>query len=97
MPRKRVEKPSPPPVLSFDEKVSEFLRLYDTAMRVFSSALPWDRKYDLIFDKDVSGAANKLFPIDWLDPDTSYEDDVRAFMEGWQKRAMEFRQLQEAT
>jgi hypothetical protein len=48
--------------------------------------LTWDEKYDLIFCDELSGKcfdiAKKLDnKIEYYDPDTTYEEDVMAFVE----------------
>lgn len=42
----------------------------------------WRRKYDLVFSSDVIGVIREEYPykLDWYDPDTTYEDDTRAFV-----------------
>lgn len=51
-------------------------KLYDKAKNIIASNLPWDEKYDFIFSKEIS----HNFSLDYYDPDTSYEEDVMAFM-----------------
>ncbi len=51
--------------------------IYSEARRIFDSKLSWEAKFDLIFSDNVS----KKVQLDWVDPDSSYEDDVTAFMD----------------
>lgn len=63
--------------------------IYDLHKRatniVESSALSWEQKYELIFNKSMSREVFSWFKgvgleLNYYDPDTSYEEDVRAFM-----------------
>lgn len=51
--------------------------IYNEARRVFDSNLSWEAKFDLIFSENVS----RKVELDWVDPDSSCEDDVTAFMD----------------
>lgn len=61
--------------MDYQEKV----QLYKRAKRIVSSDLEWEDKYDMIFSEEIS----KKFDFDWCDPDTSYQEDVEAFMVGF--------------
>jgi hypothetical protein len=54
--------------------------LYDQTIEIFESDLPWDTKYDLIFSENISVEVFNLIKLDYYDPDTSYEEDVTAFV-----------------
>lgn len=43
----------------------------------------WKIIYDEIFSKHICHRALELYKFEWYDPDTSYEEDVRAFMGGF--------------
>lgn len=45
--------------------------------------LSWEEKYDLILSDKISMRVNHLF--DYYDPDTTYEEDVCAFMNGFRE------------
>jgi len=48
----------------------------------------WQQLYDKVFSDEISRAICKKFPnFDWYDPDTSYYDDVCAFIEAFKKYA----------
>jgi len=51
-------------------------KIHERAKRIVASDLEWSNKYDMIFSEDISG----LFSLDYYDPDTSYEEDIMAFM-----------------
>lgn len=55
-------------------------KIYDKATKIVNSkTLDWKTKYELIFSEEVS----LHFNFDWYDPDMDYEDDVKAFMNGF--------------
>lgn len=71
----------------------EFLRLVEVANQIASSQADWDVKYDLIFSKDVLGRIRALDMVpDYCDPDTSYEEDVRALLVALNTSAEQMRQ-----
>lgn len=59
----------------------ELKELYKRAKRIIASDLDWDQKYDLIFSKDMSHKVE----FDWCDPDMDYQDDVMAWMDGFDR------------
>ena len=58
--------------MNYEEKK----KIYEKAKRIIASDLEWEEKYDMIFSEEVS----HKFSLDYYDPDTSYEEDVIAFM-----------------
>lgn len=68
-------------------------KIYERAKRIVASDLDWSDKYDMIFSEEVS----RKFDFDWCDPDCSYEDDVIAFMNGFdeymRKQTIIFQQI----
>jgi hypothetical protein len=57
----------------------ELKDLHKKAKRIIESDLEWDIKYNMIFSEDMSQKVD----FDWVDPDIDYEDDVRAWMSGF--------------
>jgi hypothetical protein len=55
---------------------SELKEVYREAKEIYDSSILWEAKYDLIFSERIS----KKVSFSWYDPDTSYEEDVTAFM-----------------
>jgi len=51
--------------------------IYEKAKRIIASDLDWEEKYDIIFSEEISSK----FSLKYCDPDTSYEEDVLAFMD----------------
>jgi hypothetical protein len=51
--------------------------IYSEARKIFDSNLSWEAKFDLIFSENVCRKVN----LDWINPDSSCEDDVTAFMD----------------
>ncbi len=60
----------------------ELLEIVKQANRIWKHEIYSDRlKYDLIFSNEISVWVQKTFrSFEWCDPDTSYEEDVDAFM-----------------
>lgn len=58
--------------MNYEEKK----KIYERAKRIIASDLEWEEKYDMIFSEEIS----RKFSLDYYDPDTSYEEDVMAFM-----------------
>ena len=59
----------------------EALRIYELADYVYKSELSDEKKYDYIFSDNIS----KKIKLDYCDPDTSYGEDVKAFMEAFKE------------
>lgn len=52
--------------------------------RIFESDADWEMKFDVLFmrHKIVRGLCKRYgVSFEWNDPDTSYEEDVRAYMQ----------------
>ena len=63
-------------------QIMTHFEIHATATRIFNNEqLSWEEKYHLIFSDEISMKVS----FDWYDPDTSYEDDVVAFMNGFDK------------
>lgn len=59
----------------------------DEVYELASSEMLWKRKFELIFSDNVSVQVRKWLDelelsFDWYDPDTSYEEDVKAYVRG---------------
>lgn len=52
------------------------LEVYHKAKEIVASTLSWEEKYDKIFSEEIS----QQFSFEYYDPDTSYQEDVMAFM-----------------
>ncbi len=62
-------------------ELSSIYSLYNKANEILASNISWDAKYDLIFSDEISRQTN----FEWCDPDMDYEDDIRAFMRGFDR------------
>lgn len=63
-------------------KYKKFLKtliIYQKAKKIINSDLEWRDKFDKIFSDKISGKVK----FDWCDTDTSYQEDVEAFMRGF--------------
>ena len=50
--------------------------------------IAWQKLYNKVFSDEISRAICKRFPnFDWYDPDTSYYEDVNAFIEAFENYA----------
>lgn len=73
--------------------MNTYLHLYRIADAVFESDISWETKYDLIFSQELSVPMTELGNLDWYDLDSSYQDDVRAFMSAARYRAEEYKKV----
>ncbi len=63
------------------ETISEILQIIEKANQVYNSEADWLLKYDLIFSDSIScNIFNLGLRFDYYDPDSSYEEDVRAYI-----------------
>ena len=70
----------------------EFLSLANAASAIASSPAEWETKYDLIFSDAISGRIRDLgMAPDYYDPDTSYEEDVMAYVAAHKTKADQMR------
>lgn len=60
-------------------KYIELVELNERAHRIVNSDLDWEQKYDMIFSEDMSRKVH----LDYYDPDTSYEEDVCAWVDAF--------------
>jgi hypothetical protein len=76
-----------------DEDSIEFLNhIYNKAKRIQEAKDLQDNvKYDRIFSEKISRKVSHLF--DWCDPDTTYEEDVAAFMNAFREYVEEQNKL----
>lgn len=73
--------------MNLDDRKTEFAerilkKLHKRANKIFKSEdYDWEEKYDMIFCEELSRRVLKLAPrFEYHDPDTSYEQDVTAFV-----------------
>lgn len=62
------------------------INLYNKTIEIFESALPWEVKYDEVFSDNISHQVFKLVDLDYYDPDSSYQEDVTAFVEAFKDK-----------
>lgn len=80
--------------MSLQNQIKRFIRLADEALRIKESNVSWETKYALIFSYNVAGEIRKThIDFEWYDPDTSYQEDVVAFVNAVTERANEFKKL----
>ena len=54
--------------------------LHKTVNKIYDSEADWETKYDLIFSESISKTIFREIHLHYYDPDTSYEEDVTAFV-----------------
>lgn len=75
-------------------KLEEILQVCE---QIQDSNLDDEQKYDLIFSENVSRQVFSLcrdmgLSLDYYDPDTTYEEDVRAFVQALQDYVLDYNQ-----
>lgn len=77
-----------------NDTIYELARLRDRAVLIAESAASWETKYALIFSATMSRRVWGLDSgFDYYDPDTTYEADVRAFVDALQERVVELEKI----
>jgi hypothetical protein len=61
--------------------MDKIVEIYKKVKNIYDSDLSWHDKYDVIFSKEIQSQIT----FDWSDPDAGYEEDVKAFMDGFEK------------
>jgi hypothetical protein len=78
---------APEEMLTVTEKLK---RLHKKANDIYNHTfLTWEEKYGQIFSEDVSKKVFELIHLDYYDPDTDYDEDVKAFMDAFNERMKE--------
>lgn len=68
----------------------QFVQLARYVEDIAWSDRDWETKYDMIFNENVSMRMYKLVNFHPYDPDTSYQEDVEAFVRQAMEKASEF-------
>lgn len=55
--------------------------------------IEWEEKYDLIFCESMSRTVFRELRLDYYDPDTTYEEDARAFVNAFNEKMEELERL----
>lgn len=76
-----------------EETIIKLVELNRQANNIFTSDLQWKDKYEMIFNDDISVLVNKMVTLEYYDPDTTYEEDVTAFMNAFNKKISELKKL----
>lgn len=59
----------------------KLLKLHRKANEIYNNdRFSWEKKFDKIFSDKISVKINSLIRLDYYDPDTTYEDDVCAYI-----------------
>jgi hypothetical protein len=63
--------------------MDELNELLEECNRIVDSDMSWEDKYDAIFSDRISKRVFSLLHLDYCDPDTTYEEDVMAFVDAF--------------
>jgi hypothetical protein len=75
------------------DKIERYLGLADQVFQIAESDASAETKYDLIFSEDLSLTLGQIFRFDYYDPDTSYEEDVQAYVLALREKCGELRKI----
>lgn len=87
------------------QRLQQFVDINQRAHRVIDVALaeypnagnedwePWSDVYDTIFSDDISKKALGIVSFDWYDPDTTYYEDVMAFMSAFDEECEHIKKI----
>ena len=62
------------------DNVARYLALAEGVFQIADSDASDETKYELIFSDELSRSLAKIFSLDYYDPDTSYGEDVAAYV-----------------
>jgi hypothetical protein len=79
--------------MSAFDRIRRYLDLYEEAKTIYESDAEWETKFDLIFSDHISKPMNKLFRLDYYDPDTTYKEDVTAWFWAATDKADDLRKI----
>lgn len=65
------------------ENLKTILELNNKVNYIVDLNLSWELKYNLIFSDEISSRVFELIDLDYYDPDSTYEADVLAFVDGF--------------
>lgn len=78
------------------KQIKKFIKLTNLAQKIMNSEADWETKYDLIFSDMIIRKVDKTgINIAWYDPDTTYEADVRAYVDALVEKATELSKILE--
>jgi hypothetical protein len=71
--------------------VRTYLRLANEVVQIAAGSASAQLKYNLIFSEQYSKRLHGIMPLDYYDPDTSYEEDVYAYVRALEAQCEELR------
>jgi hypothetical protein len=75
------------------EKIVRYLALAESVFHIADSGASAETKYELIFSDDLGLALAKIFSLDYYNPDTSYEEDIAAYVTALRAKCDELRKI----
>ena len=79
--------------MSTTSDIMRYVAICDEANAILNSDASWETKFDLIFSDNISIVLQTIHLVGWCDPNTSYEEDVKAFMAAVNRKCTEFRSI----
>jgi len=78
------------------DKIKRYLAIADQVFQIAASDAAAETKYELIFSEEGSLALGRIFQLDYYDPDTSYEEDIQAYVAALHAKCAELRKIDTA-
>ena len=78
------------------DKIRRYLAIADQVFQIADSEAAAEIKYELIFSEDLNRALSQIFRLDYYDPDTSYEEDVQAYVSALREKCAKLRKINAA-
>ena len=75
------------------DKIARYLELAGQMMQIAESDASAETKYDLIFGGGLSRGLAQIFRPEYCDPDTSYEEDVQAYVSALREKCDDLRRI----
>lgn len=82
-------------MITLQRKIERLKELFEEAKRIVDSSATWEAKYELIFP-GISQQVRKYVDLQYYDPDSSYEDDVCAYVRALEQKLKDYGSLVEA-
>lgn len=72
-----------------NKNIKKLIKISNKINNIFNSDISWEEKYDMIFSDKISVKVFKIINLDYYDPDTTYQEDVTAFVNAFNSRMFE--------
>ncbi|HSX22902.1 MAG TPA: hypothetical protein VLE97_09035 [Gaiellaceae bacterium] len=75
------------------DDIARYLTLADRVFQISDSDASDEVKYDLIFSDDLSRSLAEIFQLAYYDPDTSYADDIAAYVSALREKCADLQKV----